>query len=123
MHPKKRETFVLSKEQTLVNLFRNNSLACMGDFKRAICIFLFMHAPFIFILLQYNLLQSNLWNIFNNNSLQDYFFCLFVKGSHNTIDMDFYGVRAGGSRKGSNEGGESMIIIKGINHAFLSFHD
>ena len=90
----------------------------MGDFKRAICIFLFMHAPFIFILL-----QSNLWNIFNNNSLQDYFFCLFVKGSHNTIDMDFYGVRAGGSRKGSNEGGESMIIIKGINHAFLSFHD
>ena len=72
-HPKKRDTFVLSKEQTLVNLFRNNSLACMGDFKRAICIFLFMHAPFIFILLPYNLLQSNLWNIFNNNSLQDYF--------------------------------------------------
>ena len=51
VHPKKLETFVLSKEQTLVNLFRNNSLAFMGDFKRAICIFLFMHAPFIFILL------------------------------------------------------------------------
>ena len=66
-------TFVPSKEQTFVNLFRNNSLACMGDFKRAICIFLFMHAPFIFILLPYNLLQSNLWNIFNNNSLQDFF--------------------------------------------------
>ena len=45
-HPKKKKTFVLSKEQTLVDLFRNNSLACMGDFKRAICIFLFMHAPF-----------------------------------------------------------------------------
>jgi len=25
----------------------------------------------------------------------------------------------GGSSKESNEGGESMIIIKGINHAFL----
>merc|ERR1719203_1782821 len=45
----------------------------MGDFKRAICIFLFIHAPFIFILLQYSLFQSYLWNILNNNSLQDYF--------------------------------------------------
>ena len=42
---------------------------------------------------------------------------LFVKWSHNTIDMGFVWGE-GGSSKGSNEYGESMIIIKGINHAF-----
>ena len=38
---KNGQIIVLSKEQTLVDLFHNNSLACMGDFKRAICIFFF----------------------------------------------------------------------------------
>ena len=74
---------------------------------------------FCFSIICFNLI----FGIFSITTHYKIIFCLFVKGSHNTIDMDFYGVRAGGSRKGSNEGGESMIIIKGINHAFLSFHD
>ena len=31
---KNGQIIVLSKEQTLVDLFHNNYLACMGDFKR-----------------------------------------------------------------------------------------
>ena len=110
--PEKRESFVLSKEQTLVDLFRNNSLACMGDFKRAICIFLFLHAPFFSFCFGIIALIFGIFSITTH-----YKIIFFVKGSHNTIDMGFLWGE-GGSSKGSNEYGESMIIIKGINHAF-----
>ena len=89
-----------------------------------------LSVPYVFFFLCTHLLFSFCFSIICSDLIFGIFsitthykiIIFFVKGSHNTIDMGFLWAE-GGSSKGSNEYGESMIIIKGINHAFLSFHD